>query len=858
MKSALTMNPCSTNRTHLLFQSDDRLYFLPSKSTFKHVLPDQSDGASVVAQWMTIKAPLNYIAEYWPIKITCTDESGDCLAIAGRKGFAHYTVSTLKWRLFANQNQEREITCQSMCWWHDLLIVGCKNLSSQGDEIRIYSKQGNLDNSTCLLAVEKCSRPVVLLNTCELGLLAYTSDRMLTLYSLEKTSETKGKPTVIISKRHTMGLTELCIHPSSVIAFSVAQLGVEADPEKHFSLLLNVSGKLSVTQLNVMTSNVEELLVSPPTLLSTSVEQFWLPPTSLRKQHHNLAEAVFLSCGGSGLKVWLPLYGDDASPTIPRPVVKRIILSFPASFIPLTVRFEDAMLFGAFHDVSFDTMTSKAPFPFYVFEHKSQSTLHHILGQLIKRGLDRLAMQLASNFRELPYFSHALELMLHEVLEDEAGTMTAFNTDAVLPRVVNFLSRFPQFLEVVVHCARKTEVAMWEYLFSIVGNARDLFIQCLNEGRLATAASYLIILQSLEPPSDSKLYATQLFDASLDQSQWELCKDLIRFLGAIAEDERADSRLLKPSPSNESVDIRHANNDKAFLELKLSRHAKRLLRTHRLRLLKKFSYHLNFNLSKWLLRERTRAALLDDFATALVAVHEQFNWPFPSTSVVKIANQSFSTDKFKSNSNSTEVTPLSTPLTTKFDDSVFSTTNSTNGIGNDNISNNNNSTPTGVTLFSTVNGNLNTNGTSGDGSGDGNHSPKRLRSASTGSNTSVSSSSATDQNSVLGLMYPQHIGSEDLKELKYYLNLFSDTRCYEWGMVIAIVLLDLPKLSTLIFEALSDPDMSTLATERVRNHVNSLISSEICSSYREVQPLMKLLLAAVEGRRHSCFAVRFE
>lgn len=93
---------------------------------------------------------------------------------------------------------------------------------------------------------------------------------------------------------------------------------------------------------------------------------------------------------------------------------------------------------------------------------------------------------------------------------------------------------------------------------------------------------------------------------------------------------------------------------------------------------------------------------------------------------------------------------------------------------------------------------------------------------------------------------------------RYYLNLFSDTRCYEWGMVIAIVLLDLPKLSTLIFEALSDPDMSTLATERVRNHVNSLISSEICSSYREVQPLMKLLLAAVEGRRHSCFAVRFE
>lgn len=41
--------------------------------------------------------------------------------------------------------------------------------------------------------------------------------------------------------------------------------------------------------------------------------------------------------------------------------------------------------------------------------------------------------------------------------------------------MVEFIKQFPQFLETVGSCARKTEVALWQYLFAAVGNPRDLF-----------------------------------------------------------------------------------------------------------------------------------------------------------------------------------------------------------------------------------------------------------------------------------------------------------------------------------------------------------------------------------------------
>lgn len=122
---------------------------------------------------------------------------------------------------------------------------------------------------------------------------------------------------------------------------------------------------------------------------------------------------------------------------------------------------------------------------------QSHLFLPHILLAHLNLGQVQEAVSFARNYQSLVFFAHALEILLHTVVEVEAAPVTPpaltneevestqKNGDdapqGVLPAVIEFLDHFDESLDVVVRCARKTEMTHWPRLFDVVGAPEDLF-----------------------------------------------------------------------------------------------------------------------------------------------------------------------------------------------------------------------------------------------------------------------------------------------------------------------------------------------------------------------------------------------
>lgn len=98
------------------------------------------------------------------LQYAAVDKTGQCVAVAGKTGLAHYTFSTRKWKLFGNETQvhvtvyglrqntpllmstdknnllivyqEKDLVVSGgMTWWKDFICVACYNIIGQRDEV---------------------------------------------------------------------------------------------------------------------------------------------------------------------------------------------------------------------------------------------------------------------------------------------------------------------------------------------------------------------------------------------------------------------------------------------------------------------------------------------------------------------------------------------------------------------------------------------------------------------------------------------------------------------------------------------------------------------------------------------------
>lgn len=733
IKSALTVNPCMSNQEQVLLQGEDRLYLncgdatqaQSPRNTSAHSehKPTRergpfsdgsldSQGLSTLLghrHWHVVQIHSTYLESNWPIRFSAIDKLGQNVAVVGKFGFAHYSLLTKKWKLFGNITQEQNMMVTGgLAWWNDFIVLACYNLNDHQEELRIYLRTSNLDNA--FAHITKVQADTLLLSVFRDIVILFRADCSICLYSIERRPEGLN-PTASIQVLQEVSMSRYIPHPFLVVSVTLTSVRTETGitlkmPQQACeaeSIMLNLAGQLIMLQRDRSGPQIRDKDNNPnqrkhlpfcaPVVLAQSVENVWTT-CRINKQKRHLLEALWLSCGGAGMKVWLPLFPRDHR----KPhsfLSRRIMLPFHINIYPLAVLFEDALVLGAVNDtVLYDCLYPQTSarehlevlFPFSIVERTSQIYLHHILRQLLVRNLGEQALLLAHSCATLPYFPHVLELMLHEVLEEEATSREPI-PDPLLPTVAKFITEFPLFLQTVVHCARKTEYALWNYLFAAVGNPKDLFEECLMAQDLDTAASYLIILQNMEVPAVSRQHATLLFNTALEQGKWDLCRHMIRFLKAIGSGETetppATPTTQEPSSSSGFEFFRHrsislsqsAENlhskfnltktlsmpsgpsgkrwskdsdcaENMYIDMMLWRHARRLLEEIKLKDLGCFAAQLGFELIGWLCKERARAARVEDFVFALKKLHKDFLWPFPVMPASSI-NSPFKNGKYK-------------------------------------------------------------------------------------------------------------------------------------------------------------------------------------------------------------------
>lgn len=541
-KSAVTtcFSAANTSRTVLCSSSSLMVYR-------GYDLPAQATISADASSWQHVHIPSKYLASQRPIRSVAISADGRYIAIAGRRGIAHYSIGSGRWRTFDNVQAENAFVVRGgMCWYQHILIAAVETDDYHG--LRLYSRERGLDDAS-LVCVEQLPSPAVVMSlTGQDSLLVYTYQNILYHFVIDASSTA-----VTLVQVGQIALNGIIRAPARVRAVSwilpESQLR-DGDPSQDVasaSVIFLVDAKLVLLQsstqgdeglkydMRIIANNVEYFdLMRDHEPLSGTPSRSLPPSPSIEKSFdfphsdHNLKDSLWYF-DGSGMHCWMDV--DDlvraASTENSREIPTSVTIA--TDFYPTSVILDKGILLGVDADL---IQRRDIYFAFFHFLVRTQLFLPNIIRQHLSQLDSAAASSLAHRYRHLPYFSHALEMLLHTVLDDEVDNPPD-SESALLPQVLSFLSSFPDYLDILVQCTRKTEVRSWRTLFATLPPPQELFEASLEKGMLKTAGGYLLVLHTFEESMSSSEQCVRLLRRAKQAGDWDLCKELARFLMAL-------------------------------------------------------------------------------------------------------------------------------------------------------------------------------------------------------------------------------------------------------------------------------------------------------------------------------------
>lgn len=498
--------------------------------------------------WQSVQIPPVYLVNQWPIKSAVMSPDGKYVAVAGRRGLAHFSVASGRWKTFDDPANESEFSVRGgMCWYQHVLVVSVE--AGGKYQVRLYSRDKALGHSQ-VLHTEDLSAPAI--STTVSGsdsLLVYTYDNILLHYIIAPTSSSFRLVQV-----GQIGFHGIIRAPPRVRAISwlLPEEQIEhGDPSQDVataSVLFLVDGKLVLLQpstndlgelkydMRVIAQNVEyfQLMRDDPATVAalTHTSPGTATPNGLSLDQplgHSLRDSLWYF-DGTGMHVWSDV--QDVIACAPAELGRELppSICIPLDFYPVTALVGKGIIHGLDSEL---IQRRDVSFSFFRHQPRTQLFINQILRHHLAEYNSPAALHLASSYQKLPYFAHALEVLLHDVLDHEVDNPPSPPETALLPATVSFLSSFPSYLDVVVNCTRKTELRSWQTLFAHLPPVITFFEQSLAQGKLKTAAGYLLVLHSFESELFQVHDFARLLQMAASAQDWELCRELARFLVGI-------------------------------------------------------------------------------------------------------------------------------------------------------------------------------------------------------------------------------------------------------------------------------------------------------------------------------------
>lgn len=323
-------------------------------------LPDLTSISAEPFLWHTARIPATYLLKQWPIRQTVISSDGRYIAVAGRRGLAHYSVNSGRWKTFANEAMENEFQVRGgMCWYQHILVAAVE--CNRSYELRLFSRETALDSAT-VLHTEPIPAPVVLVTTSgEDSLLVYTYENLLYHYII-----TPHNGSVRLIQVGQIAFHGIVRSPARVRALSwilpESQM-VDGDPSQDVavaSVIFLVDGKLVLLRPSL---NDEGQLKYDMRVIAQNVEYY----ASMRDQpllnvNSNAKDSTSRGgpsalkdslwvFDGTELKAWtnldevLDAVSGDGSKELPASV------SVPVDFYPLSILPEKGIILGVESDL---------------------------------------------------------------------------------------------------------------------------------------------------------------------------------------------------------------------------------------------------------------------------------------------------------------------------------------------------------------------------------------------------------------------------------------------------------------------------------------------------------------------------